>query len=162
MILATAFALCLSATVSNGFVVNSPSLKTSSTVPRAYIVQLASDAGSGRSLRSKYEAHDVFRKNAGSIDYDVRRQFTNLGLFYGLSIEVRGNDSDASIRSRLDAIDGVKNIWPVEMIQRFGSAWISPSANAASQGQPPLPPVPHRRLPHPRHRPQLAFLIPPR
>lgn len=83
------------------------------TVPKAYIVEL--DAGTSLAGRS-VDGHARFHKRAGeeNVEYEVRQEFDDTSLFYGVSIEL-SNDVD---KTTLEALPEVKRIWPVLEVLR--------------------------------------------
>lgn len=92
-----------------------PEQKAPKVVDQAYIVQLKADSSLSARSDSDNSAHLAFHKRAAlsSINYAVRREFTSPKLFYGLSIDVQQNDTAATIKAKLNAIDGVEGVWPV-------------------------------------------------
>lgn len=52
----------------------------------------------------------------------VRRNFTKAITFYGLSINVNGNSTDATIQSQLANIEGVEKVWPVAKVYQNAPA----------------------------------------
>jgi hypothetical protein len=99
----------------------SSDISAPAVVDGAYIVQLKTS--SSLSERSKHDvtAHNSFRKRALDLDinYDVRREFTNTNLFYGMSINLPGNDTLEAVQARLNAIEGVEAVFPVEEYSRI-------------------------------------------
>ncbi|ROW05714.1 hypothetical protein VMCG_05172 [Cytospora schulzeri] len=102
----------LAASVS-GISLKIPQAQSPNIVEGAYIIQLK--AGNSLSGRSDATSHEAFHKRAASsdLDYTVRRNFTKPITFYGLSINVNGNLTDPTIQSKVEALDGVENVWPV-------------------------------------------------
>jgi hypothetical protein len=60
-------------------------------------------------------------------------QYTNAGIFYGLSVKLNGNLTERDALSKLADIPGVVNAWPVNMIDRPGPIE-SPLANFTRVG----------------------------
>lgn len=89
------------------------SAKDTKSIPKAYIVELKNGASLGG--RSE-DLHISFHKRAeeANIDYEVRREFTDKSLFYGLSIELSKEDE----REVLEALPEVRRVWPVVEIKR--------------------------------------------
>lgn len=83
-------------------------------IPNAYIVEL--DAGSSLGRRSDGQGHARFHRRAQKkdLEYEVRHEFTDASLFYGVSIKLK-NDGD---KEALEALSEVKRIWPVIQIAR--------------------------------------------
>lgn len=102
----------LAASVS-GISLKIPTAQSSNRVEGAYLIQLKADTS--LSGRSDATAHEAFHKRAAfsDLDYTIRRNFTKPVTFYGLSINVNGNFTDETIQSKLAAMDGVENVWPV-------------------------------------------------
>ncbi|KAH7317069.1 peptidase S8/S53 domain-containing protein [Stachybotrys elegans] len=78
------------------------------TIPKAYIVELEK----GTSLEGRSEdGHARFRKRAeeANVEYQVRHEFRDSSLFYGLSIDV----TEETSRETLEALPEVRKIWPV-------------------------------------------------
>ncbi|KAH7360268.1 subtilisin-like protease [Rhexocercosporidium sp. MPI-PUGE-AT-0058] len=81
-------------------------------IPKAYIIQLK--PGSGL-VRRGLDEHSIFHKRASAgIDYTTRQEFKNPDLFFGLSIQVKDNANETTIKE----IPNVLKVWPVRMIQR--------------------------------------------
>lgn len=80
----------------------------------SFIVELKSDA----SLKKR--SHDEFHKRATdlNIDYTVSREFTNTGLFYGLSIKVNGNSTLDEVNSTLSSIPEVVAVYPNRKVKK--------------------------------------------
>lgn len=74
----------------------------------SFIVELRKDA----SLHKR--SHDEFHKRATdlNIDYTVQREFTEAGLFYGLSIKLTGNSTLDEVNSTLSSIPEVVAVYP--------------------------------------------------
>lgn len=92
-----------------------PAVKTPTVVEQAYLVQLTAGESLSASSASNHHtsAHEAFHKRATGINYVVRRQFANPGLFYGISIDVVQNDTRAVTEAYLNGIAGVEKVWPV-------------------------------------------------
>ncbi len=84
--------------------------KLDNVVSGAYIVELTAKCSLAGRSEVDARAHERFHKRAAAVDYPVRRQFTNPTLFYGLSIDVQGNDTDAEMQDMLRSIDGVVGV----------------------------------------------------
>ncbi|KAI9147171.1 kilbournase [Paramyrothecium foliicola] len=89
---------------------SAPGLKT---VPNAYIVEL----NKGASIPDHSEGlHARFHRRAEeeNVEYQIRYEFTDESLFYGLSIELSGG----STKEALEALPEVRRVWPVPQIAR--------------------------------------------
>ncbi|KAI1397252.1 peptidase S8/S53 domain-containing protein [Hypoxylon fuscum] len=83
-------------------------------VPHVYMVQLHDAATLGR--RSEEHTHEAFARRAleKSVLYDVRFEFKDADLFYGLSVKVASNDSISVMQTWPE----VANVWPVTVVPR--------------------------------------------
>lgn len=89
----------------------------------AFIVQLKSDASLGKRFGDQASAHDRFHKRAAlGLDYTIRTEFTNPSLFYGVSIQLNQNKTEAEVKATLDAIPEVIAVYPIHKIARPGPA----------------------------------------
>src|SRR6187402_3393268 len=76
---------------------------TYTVIPNAYMIQLKNETAisassiSGRGL----DPHSMFHKRAEGIDYDVRTEFTNPKLFYGLSITVTEDLTSEEVEAKV-------------------------------------------------------------
>lgn len=90
---------------------------TPQAVPKAYIVELKTDANSlnGRS-DSTGDAHARFYKRAEeeNVQYQIRHEFTDASLFHGLSLELTTDDDKAV----LERLPEVNRVWPVVTVSR--------------------------------------------
>lgn len=93
----------------NGFVESRPSSAQNVTyIPNTYIVELEHTPST--------KAASLFSQRlSGRIQYQVRKEFNNATLFYGLSLTVIDGISQ---KSDLLEISGVKNVWPVRLVPR--------------------------------------------
>jgi subtilisin family serine protease len=94
------------------------STDTRAVVPGAYFVQLKSDTSISNSLHERsIDPHALFHKRAAdAIDYDVRSEFKNPDLFYGLSITVIQNLTSGEIQDKLLELQDVTGVWPVYLV----------------------------------------------
>lgn len=104
-----------------------------STIPQravsVYIVQIKKERVLDVPVHEKrFSSHEMFHRSAVDLNYTVRHQYTNAGIFYGLSVKLNGNLTEREALSTLAAIPGVLNAWPVNMIDRPGPIE-SPLAN---------------------------------
>ncbi|KAI9172738.1 hypothetical protein HJFPF1_02251 [Paramyrothecium foliicola] len=78
-------------------------------VPSLYILELHHGASIGR--RSGEHTHEVFARRAieADVKYDVRYEYKEPDLFYGLSMRVHNNESLAKLQELLE----IAKIWPV-------------------------------------------------
>ncbi|KUI68302.1 Minor extracellular protease vpr [Cytospora mali] len=121
------------AAFASGLSIKNPKSQSSKNVVEgAYIIQLK--PGNSLSGRSDTTAHDAFHKRAAAseLDYTIRRNFTKPVTFYGLSINVHGNLTDPAIQSKLAAMDGVENVWPVVKVSRNAPAGPQRSSKSKS------------------------------
>jgi subtilisin family serine protease len=83
-------------------------------VPGAYIVSLRSGARlAGR--RDFSDAHASFQRRAASVDinYQIREEYRDAELFYGLSLTLEDEDDVDALKD----LPEVENVWPVTVIQ---------------------------------------------
>ncbi|RFU27661.1 hypothetical protein B7463_g8655, partial [Scytalidium lignicola] len=92
---------------------------THTIIPNAYLVQLKNDSAvpSSSVLGRNLDPHSMFHRRAAHLDYNVRTEFTNPKLFYGLSITVKQNISADEIEQQLKDIPDVVSIWPVYLVK---------------------------------------------
>ena len=84
-----------------------------------FIVQLKPDAPSTTVLKRGATPHERFHKRAAQgLDYVVRTEFTNKGLFYGVSIQLGQNKTTAEVARVLGDIPEVQAVWPIRMVAK--------------------------------------------
>ena len=100
---------------------------TAPAIPKAYLVQLK--PGTGLDRRTEQDAHAQFHKRAAAaVDYSVRYEFKDAGVFFGLSIQVKDDTNETTIAQ----IPNVLKVWPVRLLPRPGSRGnIPPQASNA-------------------------------
>ncbi|KXH36479.1 peptidase [Colletotrichum simmondsii] len=82
-------------------------------IPNAFVVELRDPISLGR--RSDEHTHVAFKRALSSLtSYDVRYEYTNHELFYGISMNVHNNESLAALKS----LPEVVNVSPVQFIPR--------------------------------------------
>ncbi|KXH67365.1 peptidase [Colletotrichum salicis] len=82
-------------------------------IPNAFVVELRDPASLGR--RSDEHTHVAFKRALSSLtSYDVRYEYTNKDLFYGMSMNVHNNQSLAALKALFEVV----NVSPVQFIPR--------------------------------------------
>ncbi|KAG4442334.1 hypothetical protein IFR05_002185 [Cadophora sp. M221] len=90
--------------------------ETQIVVPNAYIVQIRNDSAVSPSstIGRGLDHHAIFHKRAFvEIDYDIRTEFKDSDLFYGLTITVKDNLTSAEVEEKLTDLEDVVSVWPV-------------------------------------------------
>ena len=100
---------------------------TAPAIPKAYLVQLK--PGTGLDKREDEDVHAQFHKRAAeAVNYSVRYEFKDAGVFFGLSIQVKDDANETTIAR----IPNVLKVWPVRLVPRPGLRGdVSPKASIA-------------------------------
>lgn len=86
---------------------------TPELIPNVFVVELRDSISLGR--RSDEHTHVAFKRALSSLtSYDVRYEYTNHELFYGISMNIHNNESLAALKS----LPEVVNVSPVQFIPR--------------------------------------------
>jgi hypothetical protein len=116
-----------STTLPNITLIRPEELKAKEITHGGFIIQLKNDASLGR-RSDRRSTHERFHKRAAlGLDYQVRTEFTNEKLFYGLSIQLSQNKTIAEVQSILDKIPEVQAVWPLRMVSKPRPAQVAGS-----------------------------------
>lgn len=96
-------------------------------IPNTFLVQLEPQSNG---LLSP-SAH--FKRNTGSLNYRVRREFNNAKFFYGLSLTV----TDGTNQTTLQQTIGVKNVWKIAVVPRPEPFYGAPMGHSGSNATVP-------------------------